>query len=207
MNSCQNARKSCPKNSTVVFSCRENTTSYARLSNCISQYQKKYLKRQIDEIKWFSSLTLDDAIKYAALSINSGGKRFSHQFRIPMHALQDAYNCLRRSKSMLIGSIDFEQLHLNVKKSTHNIHGIGPLYIYDTSFRLGSHLGLLPKNVYLHAGTREGARALGINCYRKTSLALIDLPSIFSDLDPYQIEDILCIYKSHFIKIVLRIKP
>ncbi|MEK7411500.1 MAG: hypothetical protein AAB327_09000, partial [Actinomycetota bacterium] len=37
---------------------------------------------------------------------------------------------------------------------------LGPLYVYDTALRIGAKKGQMPKVVYLHAGTREGAKKL-----------------------------------------------
>jgi hypothetical protein len=53
--------------------------------------------------------------------------------------------------------------------------------------------------VYLHAGTRAGARALGLN-WRATTLAVHDLPAELRVLAPHEIEDCLCIFKNNFEK-------
>ena len=57
-----------------------------------------------------------------------------------------------------------------------------------------AHLGLAPERVYLHAGTREGARALGLGRGRD-ALDLDELPGEFGSLTPAEAEDCLCIYK------------
>jgi hypothetical protein len=51
---------------------------------------------------------------------------------------------------------------------------------------------LEPDRIYLHAGTREGARALGLG---GTALSKSELPKAFHRLSPGEIEDCLCIYK------------
>ncbi|MBI4192845.1 MAG: hypothetical protein HY525_20220 [Betaproteobacteria bacterium] len=75
-----------------------------------------------------------------------------------------------------------------------SVRGIGELYVYDTALRLGAHLRLLPRQVYLHAGTRRGARALGLD-HRAKSLAPTKLPAALRCLRPYEMEDVLCIYE------------
>jgi hypothetical protein len=75
-----------------------------------------------------------------------------------------------------------------------SVHGIGELYVYDTALRLGAHLRLLPGEVYLHAGMRRGARALGLD-HRVRSLAPTKLPTPLRRLRPYEMEDVLCIYE------------
>lgn len=74
------------------------------------------------------------------------------------------------------------------------IHDIGPLTIYDTALRIGAFLRLEPAVVYLHRGTREGAKAIGEN-HRSECLDVRELPRPFQRLKPYEIEDCLCIYK------------
>ena len=82
------------------------------------------------------------------------------------------------------------------------IKGIRALTIYDTPIRIGAFVKLQPERVYLHAGTKEGAKALGF--YSRETLAVSELPKMFSRLTPAEIEDCLCIYKDVIAKITLR---
>jgi len=88
----------------------------------------------------------------------------------------------------------FDDLHERVESAIGRIKGIGPLTIYDIAHRLGVYLGVRPKDVYLHCGTREGAKALGLD-YTAEKLAVSDLPAPLHALQPDQIEDCLCIFK------------
>ena len=47
-----------------------------------------------------------------------------------------------------------------VEACAKQIKGIGELTIYDTALRIGFYLDIYPDKVYLHAGTREGAKRL-----------------------------------------------
>jgi hypothetical protein len=71
---------------------------------------------------------------------------------------------------------------------------VADLTIYDITHRIGAHLGLAPERVYLHRGTRVGARALGLGRGRAT-LELRELPPEFHRLTAAEAEDCLCIYK------------
>ena len=82
-----------------------------------------------------------------------------------------------------------------MSKQLRDVAGIGALYRYDTAFRIGAYRGLFPTRVYLHAGTRKGARALGLD-YRKDALEMSEIPAALRTRKPYEIEDILCIYKT-----------
>ena len=53
---------------------------------------------------------------------------------------------------------------------------------------------LSPEVVYLHAGTKMGARALGLDT-RQGILEPEELPTPFRSLEPCECEDFLCIYK------------
>jgi hypothetical protein len=77
---------------------------------------------------------------------------------------------------------------------TEPIPGIGELTVYDTALRIGAHFGLEPERVYVHAGTREGARALGFE-NRRTTIDMNELPEPLQRLSAREAEDMLCIYK------------
>lgn len=48
--------------------------------------------------------------------------------------------------------------------------------------------------MYLHAGTRVGASALGFDP-RARAVELEQLPAPLRELKPHEVEDVLCIYK------------
>ena len=68
--------------------------------------------------------------------------------------------------------------------------------VYDTALRIGAYLRLEPKEIHLHTGARDGAKALGFRGGRR-SLRPNELPRSLRRLKPYEIEHCLCIYKSH----------
>lgn len=121
-----------------------------------------------------------------------GGGRFSHQRRIPHSALVEAKAALL--KLNLAGVRSFDELHKLVALTIGPIIHIGQLTIYDTAHRLGAFLKLCPEYVYLHAGVRSGAKALGLD-YRTEKLATSAFPKAFQKLKPEQVQDCLCIYK------------
>jgi hypothetical protein len=132
---------------------------------------------------------LTTIVRTAALWTLPDGRRHSHQRRIPRRVLQQAANALVKAT---VAAATFEDLHETVRKSIGPIRGIGELAIYDIACRIGADLELTPERVYLHAGTREGARALGLG---GATLSKSDLPKEFHRLSPAEIEDCLCIYK------------
>jgi hypothetical protein len=77
---------------------------------------------------------------------------------------------------------------------------LGELYVYDTSLRIGAYMGIWPQKVYLHAGTRKGAKALGFPSTAR-SIDPLAMPIEMSQLEPREMEDFLCIYKAHLAKL------
>ena len=90
--------------------------------------------------------------------------------------------------------ISFDKLYKAIKGIT--VHGIGELTKYDTATCIGCPNRVYPEVVYLHAGTAEGAKALGISGKTATKELFVEVCDAFGKLEPIQIEDFLCIYKA-----------
>jgi hypothetical protein len=133
------------------------------------------------------------AIRRAALCEMKDGKRHPHQRRIPKNLLEHVEAKLQAIRRKLSNAADFAALHSLVEREIGNIKGIGALTVYDISHRIGAHFGKAPERVYLHAGTRVGARVFSIT---GDSFDPKILPKAFARLAPSEIEDCLCIYKA-----------
>jgi len=136
----------------------------------------------------------EEALERAALAIDDDGKRFSHQRRLRGSPLRNARNILSGGAQELRRCDSFDQLHNLIKEHLNGIRGLGRLYYYDTALRIGASLRLMPKRVYLHRGTRDGARALGLD-WRADSLDPRALRKELAVLEPHEIEDFFCMYK------------
>jgi hypothetical protein len=170
------------------------------LSTIVSDYVKHHGQKAKKELRYFRTIrTFEDAVTQAGLAIRPDGKRSSHQRRISKAVLKQATRRLRGAR--LKSAASFDDLIQRVRMATKVVDGIGELYVYDTSLRLGAWLKLLPRKVYLHAGTRLGAQALRLN-HRMKSIAPKELPSTLRRLRPYEVEDVLCIYKEWLGKVI-----
>lgn len=146
-----------------------------------------------EELEYFASLPkVGDAVRHAALALTSQGKRHPHHQRRTNASLNQVYQALRQCHVEDCES--FDELLDMVEAAIRRIQGIGELFVYDAALAIGARLDLEPEQVYLHAGTRIGARYLGLGRGRK-SLAKDELPREFAKLRPREIEDCLCIYK------------
>lgn len=160
-------------------------------------------ERRDDEHDWWQAdgLSRADAIRRAGLSMIPGKKRLirhGHQCRLPGAVLSEATQSILALEHEIAAVTEFDDLHALVRVACSSIQGTGPLYCYDVAHRIGLHLGMEPDLIYMHTGTREGARALGVDVAGRAHIRLNDLPRPLRVLSAAEAEDVLCIYKSWF---------
>lgn len=164
----------------------------------LQDYDRRHCCDEEREIAWFREQpSLRDAIEMAGRAINDRGKRYAHQFRIRRESIAHATVALLAAEPHIARCQSFDALLALITVQLREVGGIGELYCYDTAFRIGAHLGLFPTRVHLHAGTRAGARALGLDC-RNDALEMSEVPAELRHRRPHEVEDILCIYKDRF---------
>jgi len=168
------------------------------LSQLIRLYIAKWRDRAKKELESFRRECFHSAVERAALAVHDDEdgrrKRFSHQRRLNRRVLDEARERLLSTSAKLRRAKGFSDLHESIKDALAGITGLGSLYYYDTALRIGANLQKMPERVYLHRGTRRGARAMGLD-WRADSLDPKCLPKELSALDPHEIEDFLCIFK------------
>lgn len=168
----------------------------APIDRIVDDYIRFDRKRAQRELAFYAQQpSLAKALELAALAVREDGKRCSHQRRIPRRSLAAARRAIERLDLEEMAS--FEELHDAIEVATKSISRIGPLTVYDTALRLGAYLGLEPRMVFLHAGTRSGAVALGLGNGAQR-LPMSALPPPFRHLKPREAEDCLSIYKGFF---------
>lgn len=163
------------------------------LDEIVSDYIREHRDGARREMRFFAiQRDTHEVIRKAALCELPGGKRHSHQRRIPKAVLKEAERGLQTISRKLAAATDFAALHDLIEAKIGGIRGIGALTVYDIAHRIGAHFGKVPERVYLHAGTKVGAKSLGVSG-RTVDPKL--LPKSLSRLEPSEIEDCLCIYK------------
>lgn len=135
--------------------------------------------------------TFEDLIGKAS---GADGKTSSHQRRIRPAVLTKMETKLRQHAGELRAAKNFHDLLEIIEKLA--VKGFGSLARYDCALRIGTWLGRMPDRVYLHAGTRKGAHALGLKPGGR-SLRLSDCPVELHELRAFEIEDFLCVYKAY----------
>jgi hypothetical protein len=163
------------------------------LDEIVSDYIREYRDDARAEMRFFEiQRRPSEAIRKAALCVLPSGKRHPHQRRIPKSILEQAEARLQGIARSLVKARDFAALHRLVEQRIGGIHGIGALTVYDIAHRVSAYFRKAPNLVYLHAGTRAGARPFSIS---GESVNAESLPGVFRRLTPAEIEDCLCIYK------------
>lgn len=115
----------------------------------IHAYIRQIRPKAQAELDWFAHQpSLRAAIKNAALASNSRGKRYSHQRRLTKRSLERGLDVLSKQAGAIEQVQDFGDLFNLIDAALEPIPGLGVLYVYDTSLRIGTKLNLFPDKVY-----------------------------------------------------------
>jgi hypothetical protein len=166
------------------------------LGSIVERYIRNHREGALAELAEFQNQpTFRDCITQAGLARRSDGRRLDHQRRIRPEALRAFAHLLTRKEKAIRSCRTFEELHSLIDAESQKLWKSAELTVYDTALRIGVYLKIEPTEVYLHRGTREGARALGFDGDRR-SIRPDELRREFRRLRPREIEDCLCIYKA-----------
>jgi hypothetical protein len=201
MNSCAKPRTHTKK---LPDNCRPGRKSFKNLREVVQDYIVNWRSREDAELEYFSSPpNLRAAIRIAALAVDERGKRHNHQRRIPGETLEHFRRALSRRRKALRSCKTFPELMQISERVANEFWENSKLTVYDTTLRIGAHLGIWPDRIYLHAGARDGAKALGFGASIHF-LMRNQIPKEFRKLKPYEIEHCLCIYKDDLKRLKLR---
>ena len=177
--------------------CSPGRKSFRNLGEIVQHYIANRRREANEELEHFANQpNLRAAIRTAALAVDGRGKRHKHQRRIPGESLEHFRRALSRNCEALRSCQTFPELLQISEKAAEGFWKNSKLTVYDTTLRISAHLSIWPDRVYLHAGAREGAMALGFKGNLR-SLTRSQLPKEFQKLKPYEIEHCLCSYKDH----------
>jgi hypothetical protein len=170
------------------------------LTAIVADYIEHYRPIRLAERRFYAKRpTWGELLETVAANRDMYGRCHAHQRRIRRPAKAAMRRVLLATD--LRPAATFAELIGAVEAAIGGIKGIKAVTVYDASLRLGARLGLEPEVVYLHGGTRDGAKALGLK-HRRATLAMEELPVELQSLRPYEVEDLLCIYKAQLWRIV-----
>jgi len=167
-----------------------NRSKLKRLVNC---YRSKSCTCCKEEIKFYKKQNnLIDVIKKAAIGETVTGKMHDHQHMIGVKKSRRFAIKLSKNINNIRHCTTFDSL-MDVVENCKT-ERIGSVAIYDTAFRIGVFLGIYPKKIYLHRGTKIGAQNLfGKKKIRGRSyLEKHELPKELQCLQAWELENFLC---------------
>ncbi len=165
------------------------------LNQIVSDYRERFKKLEVNELAGVRSYAdFSIMLSNVAFARRPDGRRYRHQNRLENTALTLAASRLLKAEKELSVQTNFDNLLNRIESLVKSVHGIGELYVYDTALRISAFLDCPPEHVYIHNGTRDGARALGYAASCRF-VKKQDFPSEFHSLEAHEIEDVLCIFK------------
>jgi hypothetical protein len=164
------------------------------------------------------------AVRRAVEARDANGKHHNHQSKVDITARRKFGASIVSQKKHIKAiplSVEFDWLtHFDVLHDTIDSlkpYGIGPVTVYDVAVRLGAFMGIEPKQVYMHAGVRQGLKALEDALHRRWQDPMVESPTMdligahklprvpmylfpkpFRDMRADDVEDILCTYREVF---------
>lgn len=149
------------------------------------------------------NINFDKIVRHAFYPIE-GIKKDPHQYRIQDKPYKDYMKKVGALKREILNAENFDEIleivTFNSKNKYHeHIWGIGELTEYDIAFRIGRGLGKCPDKVYMHSGTREGAKKLKKGKIKGKTLSRDELKEYeyFDNVPICLIENFLCVCKDN----------
>jgi hypothetical protein len=187
-------------------------------------FQWRYVDRKkTDQVIKFcgESTTLDQAVERAVRARDAEGKHHNHQSKVDLTARIEFGRRIFHGKKDWLGRIHaakedglewltpFDAMHdwFDAIKP----YGIGPVTVYDVAVRIGAFLEIEPEQVYMHAGVRQGMKALGqalgnhpagkrlAGAHKLQRVPKYLLPKPLRSMKADDVEDILCTYREVFL--------
>jgi hypothetical protein len=163
----------------------------------IADYKENAFRRLHTIERFYQSLSLIQAIEYAASAADPEGKINPHQRRIGKKRLRQSAKILKKYTSEIIRAKSFADLFVVTEVIKEENRGLGDLWSYDTALRIAFNLGksFKPQAVFVQAGVVEGVRKI----FPKKRMGSRTLPvTIFprplQKLEPFEIENFLCVW-------------
>lgn len=186
------------------------------LDAIVRDFKWRYKDRnKTDQVVKFCAEAPDfaTAVRRAVEARDADGKHHNHQSKVDITARRKfGSKIIALANRGALDLSDFDRMH--DKMDERKPYGIGPVTVYDTAIRIAAFLGIEPNSVYLHAGVRQGYKAMCEAMMRSlgttdqfllawgyTKASKVPLDVFWSPLHRLKaddVEDILCTYREVF---------
>jgi len=169
------------------------------LSIALKHYIKDNLPNLIAIVRHYQTFKLPrqlpEVIQNAAKGIDPNGLMNNHQHRIGYATCIEGARELGKYEAEIKKAKTFEEIFGITELVKREVDGLGDLWSYDTALRIGFAKGVYPKEVYVQSGVKKGVRKImgGLLPKGRSLPQHIFDPSL-QKIEPYQLENFLCIY-------------
>lgn len=188
--------------------------SLDNLDAIVRDFQWRYVDRKkTDQVIAFcgEAPDLPTAVRRAVEARDANGKHHNHQSKVNIDARRlFGRRIIRAAQAGRIPLDDFDDMHDWM--DDHKPVGIGPVTVYDVAVRVAAFVGIEPKSVYMHAGVRQGFKALAqaldrqgypkadwyLRHLRDDKVKVNNFPRPLDSMKADDVEDILCTYREVF---------
>ncbi len=169
------------------------------LIRAIEEYNKNGRVALNKTKKYYRSIIEIDVVIFKAahgqipIDNNGNTKMDSHQYRVGRKKCKKGYEKLMQNLTRIEVAKNFEEVFIITEEVRKSVDGLGDLWSYDTALRICFYFNFKPNDVYVQCGVKEGLKKLG---YKRVGRRILknDLPIELQELEPYEIENFLCIY-------------
>ncbi|MDE7347338.1 MAG: hypothetical protein K2N48_11460 [Muribaculaceae bacterium] len=205
------------KEITVKNICKSPDAKFADLKQMADYYRNNMMQPTED---WLKSLTDNQPKDLWITNFICGEANISREpengkFCKNLHQRRRTAKLVKEARALLEAE-DFGKYHTfreileKTIDMTKDLKGFGSLCCYDFSLRYGFNRDILPKEVYIHAGTSIGLECLEyiwpsieIKKDKKFGSMIEDLstlPKEIADLGALHIENFLCVFHDHLLR-------
>lgn len=181
--------------------------------NDIEKYIPQAKQYYLDVENYYKDLSFQDAVRNAARAVIPSSIRScttsktafaGHQRRVGKMKCKEGADKLLTDPYLqeLKQANSFEDIFRVTEKVRQATYRLGNLWSYDTAQRIALHKGWHPTEVFLQSGAYDGAKVLKEEGYidnssirSQRSVSKDVFPDFLNHLDPYLIENILCVGK------------
>jgi len=165
------------------------------LLNAIQVYKSSDYERLFNMRNYYKKRSLEIAIRDAAAGKNPDGSMNSHQWRVGKKKGDEGGQELVKYFDEIQSCQSFEDIFQITEKVKNKIWRLGDLWSYDVALRIGFNRNLFPSKVYVQRGVIAGVKkALNGIRPRGRCIPLAAFPKELQQLEPYEVENFLCIW-------------
>jgi len=167
------------------------------LQSDISDYREAELRELHEMERFFKSLSLSEAIEYAASGVTPHKKIHPHQRRVGVKRLRQGAALLKKFTPDIRKAKSYADLFRITENVKSDLKGLGDLWSYDTAVRMAFNRGktFYPQAVFVQGGVLKGIKKIFSKILMSgRTLPLKVFPKELQTLRAFEVENFLSIW-------------